>query len=159
MRIKICGLFREQDIDFANEARPDYAGFVFAPSRRQVSPAHAANLRRRLSDDIIPVGVFVNAPITEIVNLYNENVIAIAQLHGDEDEAYVAMLKEASAIGGREPVPIIKTINLTQSHEGTEGCDPFANSVPTSVPLRLCERYFKKDSVQIPYMVCYIIKR
>ena len=35
MRIKICGLFREQDIDCVNEARPDYAGFVFAESKRK----------------------------------------------------------------------------------------------------------------------------
>ena len=38
MRIKICGLFRDDDIDYVNEAMPDYTGFVFAQSRRQVSP-------------------------------------------------------------------------------------------------------------------------
>ena len=110
MRIKICGLFRDEDIEYVNEAQPDFAGFVFAPSKRQVSPAHAAALRGRLSDNIIPVGVFVNSAIAEIAALYNENVIAIAQLHGDEDEAYIAQLKEASAIGGREPIILIKAI-------------------------------------------------
>jgi len=110
IKIKICGLFREQDIDFVNEARPDYAGFVFAESKRKVSPAFAAQLRRRLSDRLLPVGVFVNAPIADIVALYNDNVIAIAQLHGTEDDEYITRLKEASASGGKKPVEVIKTL-------------------------------------------------
>ena len=48
MKIKVCGLFREEDIDYANEAMPDYVGFVFAPSRRQLTAAQASTLRTRL---------------------------------------------------------------------------------------------------------------
>ena len=44
MKIKICGLFRNEDIDAVNEAMPDYIGFVFAKSRRQVTKAEAINL-------------------------------------------------------------------------------------------------------------------
>ena len=113
MKIKICGLFREQDIDYVNSARPDYAGFVFAQSKRQVSPALAAGLRRRLSDDIIPVGVFVNAPVSDIASLYNGNVISIAQLHGAEDGDYINRLKEASAIEGKKPIEVIKTVKAS----------------------------------------------
>jgi phosphoribosylanthranilate isomerase len=114
MKIKICGLFREQDIDYVNEARPDYAGFVFAQSKRQVSHAFAAGLRRRLSDEIIPVGVFVNAQVEDIASLYREDVIAVAQLHGTEDAVYISRLKEASAIGGGKPIEIIKTIRSAE---------------------------------------------
>ena len=85
MKIKICGLFRSEDIDYVNEARPDYVGFVFAESRRQVSPEQAANLRSRLANGIVPVGVFVNAPAANIAALYRDGVISIAQLHGAED--------------------------------------------------------------------------
>jgi len=108
MKIKICGIFREQDIDYVNEARPDYCGFVFAESKRQVSPAQAAGLRRRLAENIAPVGVFVNAPIENIAALYRDGVINIAQLHGDEDEEYIAHLKKAT---GDTPIPVIKVIN------------------------------------------------
>jgi phosphoribosylanthranilate isomerase len=111
VKIKICGLFREQDIDYANEAKPDYVGFVFAESKRRVSAAFAAGLRRRLSGDIIPVGVFVNAPVADIVALYNDNVIAIAQLHGTEDDEYITRLKELSASEGNKPIEVIKTIS------------------------------------------------
>ena len=107
MRIKICGLFRDEDIDFVNEARPDYAGFVFAKSKRQVTPVLAQYLRFRLADSIIPVGVFVNAPLADIAALYENGIISIAQLHGEEDESYIQTLKKA---GGGKPIPVIKVI-------------------------------------------------
>jgi phosphoribosylanthranilate isomerase len=110
-RIKICGLFREEDMAYVNEARPDYAGFVFAESRRQVSPARAARLRGLLRDGIMPVGVFVNAPLDAIVPLYRDGVIDMVQLHGDEDAGYISRLKEASAGGRRGPAPLIKAFS------------------------------------------------
>jgi len=117
VKIKICGLFREQDIDYISEARPDYAGFVFAESKRRISPAFAAGLRLLLPDEIIPVGVFVNAPVADIAALYRENVIAIAQLHGTEDNEYITRLKEASASGGKKPVEVIKTVKSAELKE------------------------------------------
>ena len=109
MRIKICGLFREQDIDYVNEARPDYVGFVFTESRRQVSHVFAKCMRSRLLDGIVPVGVFVNAEIEDIAALYSGGVISIAQLHGTEDEDYISRLKEATG-SNKEAVPVIKTV-------------------------------------------------
>jgi phosphoribosylanthranilate isomerase len=109
MKIKICGISRDEDVDSLNEARPDYTGIVFAPSKREVSPTQAQRLRRRLADGIVPVGVFVNAPVEDIIALYRDGVISIAQLHGNEDEAYIKQLKETSAKGG-VPVPVIKVI-------------------------------------------------
>jgi len=109
MRIKICGLFREQDIDYVNEARPDYVGFVFAESKRQVSHVFAERMRYRLADGIVPVGVFVNAEIEDIAALYYGGVISIAQLHGTEDENYISRLKEATG-SNKEAVPVIKTV-------------------------------------------------
>ena len=47
-KVKICGLSREQDIEAANQAKPDYIGFVFAESRRRVTPEQAKRLRERL---------------------------------------------------------------------------------------------------------------
>jgi len=114
VKIKICGLFREQDIDYVNEARPDYAGFVFAESKRRISPAFAAGLRRLLSDEIIPVGVFVNAPVADIAALYRENIISIAQLHGTEDDEYITKLKKESATRGNKPVEVIKTVKSAE---------------------------------------------
>jgi phosphoribosylanthranilate isomerase len=114
MKIKICGLFRDDDISFANQARPDYIGFVFAKSKRQVSPDHASRLRSRLRDDIVPVGVFVNSPVEEIAALYQAGVIDIAQLHGDEDREYIAALRKRTAgiRAGTGPIPVIKALRI-----------------------------------------------
>lgn len=93
MKIKICGLFRLEDIDYVNEALPDYIGFVFAKSRRQVTAEQAEELRKKLDAGIQTVGVFVNAPMEDAVSLLKNGVIDIAQLHGSEDEAYMMRLK------------------------------------------------------------------
>lgn len=46
-KMKLCGLFRPCDIDAANELKPEYIGFVFAPkSRRYVTPEEAAELKK-----------------------------------------------------------------------------------------------------------------
>lgn len=105
-KIKICGLFRPEDIETVNEARPDYIGFVLAKSRRQVTLDEAQKLRKRLDTGIIPVGVFVNAPIEEIQRAFDAGVIEAAQLHGQEDEAYIRSLRRIC------PVPIIKAIEV-----------------------------------------------
>jgi len=148
MMIKICGLSREQDIDYVNEARPDYCGFVFAASKRQVSPAQAEGLKRRLAEGIAAVGVFVNAPIENIAALYRDGVINIAQLHGDEDEAYIARLKEAT---GNTPIPIIKVIkssslNTLSRRHGGHGDHGENSNLKTPCPPCLRENYYLLDS-------------
>ena len=50
-------------------------------------------LREELDDSILPVGVFVNAPVELPAQLLNEGTIALAQLHGQEDENYIRQLK------------------------------------------------------------------
>jgi phosphoribosylanthranilate isomerase len=105
-KIKICGLVREEDIDYANEAAPDYIGFVFAPGRRQIDFIRAAHLRGRLGGGIIPVGVFVNQAIADIAALFRDRVIGVAQLHGDEDVRYIRRLREVSG------VPVIKVFRV-----------------------------------------------
>ena len=66
-RIKICGLTRPEDIQAVNQAKPDFAGFIveFPKSRRNVT----------------------------VEQLLNEGTIALAQLHGQEDENYIRQLK------------------------------------------------------------------
>ncbi len=94
-RIKICGLKRPEDVDYVNQYLPDYAGFVFAGSKRRVTDEQAEELSRKLDERIIPVGVFVNEPVEHIVNLVRKGIIRIVQLHGDEDGIYILNLKEA----------------------------------------------------------------
>jgi phosphoribosylanthranilate isomerase len=94
-KIKFCGLTGESDIDAANELRPEYVGFVFAPkSKRYVEPERAAELKRQLAAGIKAVGVFVNDDLYHVAELLNRGIIDIAQLHGSEDEEYIGHLRQ-----------------------------------------------------------------
>lgn len=94
-KIKICGLNRLNDIDFVNHAKPDYCGFVinFPKSIRSISPEKAEELCTKLSNEVCPVGVFVDSPVKLVAELLNKNIIKIAQLHGNEDESYIRELR------------------------------------------------------------------
>lgn len=94
-KIKFCGLTGDCDIDAANELRPEYVGFVFAPkSKRYVAPERAAELKRQLAAGIKAVGVFVNDDLYHVAELLNRGIIDIAQLHGSEDEEYIGHLRQ-----------------------------------------------------------------
>jgi phosphoribosylanthranilate isomerase len=110
-RIKICGLSRTADIEMVNIAKPDYIGFVFAESKRQIDKVTAARLKMLLNPTIKAVGVFVNEAIETITGLCRESIIDIIQLHGDETEDYIKKLK-ASVHN-----PIIKAVRIKS------GCD------------------------------------
>lgn len=94
-KIKICGLRRREDILAVNEAKPDYCGFIieFPRSFRSITEDKARELVRELSPKIRAVGVFVNAPMELVRDLLNDGTLALAQLHGQEDESYIRELK------------------------------------------------------------------
>ena len=96
-KIKICGLSRQCDIDAVNKEKPEYIGFVFAKSRRKITPVKAAALRKILYPDIIPVGVFVNETTENILSIVRSGAIEIIQLHGSEDENYIKKLKQQTS--------------------------------------------------------------
>ena len=107
-KIKLCGLSRPCDMEAANDVMPEYVGFVFAPeSRRRITPEAALKLREQLSPGIQAVGVFVNERIERIAGLLNSGVIDMAQLHGGEDNGYIAALR---ALTGK---PVIKAFQIT----------------------------------------------
>ena len=94
-KIKICGLFRECDIGFVNEYRPDWCGFIinFPKSHRNLTPDAVRALRSKLDPGIIPVGVCVDQEPEYVAALMNDGTISVAQLHGHEDVAYIDRLR------------------------------------------------------------------
>lgn len=108
MRIKLCGMFRDCDIDYANEAQPDYIGFIlgFPKSHRNIGQETALRLRSRLAEGIVPVGVFVNSPETTCADCANRGIIDVIQLHGSEDAEYIRRLRELT------DRPIIKAAKI-----------------------------------------------
>lgn len=111
-RVKMCGLRRAEDIEAANRLMPEYIGFVFAPaSRRFISLEEAAALRQALSPGIRAVGVFVDEDAETVARLLESGVIDIAQLHGNEDEAYIARLK------ARTGKPVIRAFRVKNAED------------------------------------------
>ncbi|MGN0398613.1 MAG: phosphoribosylanthranilate isomerase [Blautia sp.] len=93
-KVKICGLRRTEDVQMVNRLKPDYAGFVFAGSRRQVSISQAKKLSGLLDPDICPVGVFVNENPKTVAEIAEAGIIRLIQLHGDEGADYILELKK-----------------------------------------------------------------
>ena len=86
-KIKICGLRRTEDIDYVNEFKPDYAGFIYVPGRtRNVEPELGKMLRAELDPHIKAVGVFINEDREKIASYFDKGLFDIIQLHGQEPE-------------------------------------------------------------------------
>ncbi|MBQ9268899.1 MAG: phosphoribosylanthranilate isomerase [Oscillospiraceae bacterium] len=107
-RIKICGLTRPCDIEYVNRAKPDLCGFIIGvpKSRRNVSPETVRTLRASLDPAILPVGVFVNAPVEQITALVRDGTLSVVQLHGQEDERYITALRQTIS------VPIVQAFSV-----------------------------------------------
>ena len=105
-KIKICGLRSLEDITAANLYQPDFVGFVFSQSKRQVQKEQAALLKANLSKNILAVGVFVNEPADTVCSLAKAGVMDWIQLHGDEDASYIAQIKK------RTGCSVIKAIRV-----------------------------------------------
>ena len=122
-KVKICGISKVETIPAVVEAKPDYMGLVFAPSKRQVTVEQAKTLVEELykqnvvgnnseaeqtepvtsldtasSETIKTVGVFVNETIENLLKIAEEVKLDVIQLHGDEDESFIQILKEQSNV-------------------------------------------------------------
>ena len=112
-KIKICGLRRREDILAVNEVKPDYCGFIieFPRSFRSVTADEVRNLVKELGPEIQPVGVFVNAPMELVRALLDDGILALAQLHGQEDESYIRKLKTYT------DKPVIKAFSIKTAED------------------------------------------
>jgi phosphoribosylanthranilate isomerase len=106
--IKICGLRRPADAVAAVESGADLLGFVFAPSKRRVTPGEAAACvraaRSAAPGRILVVGVFVDASLEEMTEASETADLDLIQLHGDEVGDFVGKLPRP-VIRAHRPAP------------------------------------------------------
>lgn len=96
MRIKVCGLTRQSDVDAAARLGATFCGFIFHPaSPRFLTPAAAAALE---SGHMARVGVFVGQGAEEILAIMAEARLEYAQLHGGQDRAAAERIGPARVI-------------------------------------------------------------
>ncbi|MFM8016864.1 MAG: phosphoribosylanthranilate isomerase, partial [Actinomycetota bacterium] len=84
MFVKICGITNEEDALLSVAMGATAIGFVFAPSKRQITPGRAADIVKRLPPGIITVGVFRDHDVKSVSRVMREVGLRGAQLHGRE---------------------------------------------------------------------------
>ena len=136
-KVKMCGISKVETIPAVVEAKPDYMGLIFAPSKRQVTVDQAKILVEELhrgyakkygsdtehdkNDTIKTVGVFVNETVDNLVTIANEANLDAVQLHGDEDETFIQSLKE------RTNVEVWKAVQIRSAADVEEWIDSSAD--------------------------------
>ena len=136
-KVKMCGISKVETIPAVVEAKPDYMGLVFAPSKRQVTVDQAKILVEELhrgyakkygsdtehdkNGTIKTVGVFVNETVENLVTIANEANLDAVQLHGDEDEAFIQSLKE------RTNVEVWKAVQIRSAADAEAWIDSSAD--------------------------------
>ena len=81
-KVKICGLSNIEAVKTAVSAGADYIGFVFAPSKRQVTLEQAAELAKFIPSHIQKVGVFVSPSRAELLEAVDKVGLDFVQVHG-----------------------------------------------------------------------------
>lgn len=129
-KVKMCGISKVETIPAVVEAKPDYMGLVFAPSKRQVTVEQAEILVEELHKQCInhydtkvvkTVGVFVNETLDNLVRIADTANLDAVQLHGDEDEAFIQSLKE------RTNVEVWKAIQIRSAADVEKWIDSSAD--------------------------------
>lgn len=136
-KVKMCGISKVETIPAVVEAKPDYMGLVFAPSKRQVTVDQAKTLVEELhkqytkrynngaeqsnNDEIKTVGIFVNETLDNLVTIATEVNLDAVQLHGDEDEAFIQSLKE------RTNVEVWKAVQIRSAADAEAWIDSSAD--------------------------------
>ncbi len=94
IQVKICGITNKKEIEYLNILKPEYIGFVFTKSKRQVTGNQANELCSNLNEEIKKVGVFRDNSIEEILDILDKVDLNVIQLHGSEDEEFITLLKK-----------------------------------------------------------------
>lgn len=106
MRIKICGLTRPEDAVAAEAAGADALGLIFAErSKRYITLDRAKAISDALGPFVTRVGVFVDASLETVREAVRTVRLDVVQLHGSEDEDYMAAL--------RPEVRVMKALSFT----------------------------------------------
>ena len=129
-KVKMCGISKVETIPAVVEAKPDYMGLVFAPSKRQVTVEQAKILIEELHKQCInhydtkvvkTVGVFVNETLDNLVRIADTANLDAVQLHGDEDETFIQSLKE------RTNVEVWKAVQIRTAADAEKWIDSSAD--------------------------------
>ncbi len=107
MKVKICGITDVETAKRACEYGADAIGFVFAESKRKITPEQAKEIIGELPAHVLKVGVFVNESVEVIQKIVDECGLTHVQLHGDEDNHQIRRLN----------IPSVKSLGVTSEDD------------------------------------------
>ncbi|MCC2502801.1 phosphoribosylanthranilate isomerase [Bacillus thuringiensis] len=107
MKVKICGITDVETAISACEYGADALGFVFAESKRKITPKRAKEIIQELPANVLKIGVFVNESVEVIQKIADECGLTHVQLHGDEDNYQIRRLN----------IPSIKSLGVTSESD------------------------------------------
>ncbi|MDR4948238.1 phosphoribosylanthranilate isomerase [Neobacillus cucumis] len=102
VKVKICGIMDSETALKAAEYGADAIGFVFAASKRKVTPEKAKEIVSVLPEDVMKIGVFVNEAKEEIERIASIVGLTHIQLHGEEPASFSRGLT----------VPVVKAVSF-----------------------------------------------
>ena len=152
-KIKLCGMFRDCDIDYVNEAKPNYIGFIvmFTKSHRNIDLETAMRLKSRLSPNIKSVAVSVNAPVEQFAEFVKQGAADLLQCHGSENAEYIARLRELTG------VPIIKAVKVTTAADIENaqnlGADYLLLDSGTGSGVTFDHSLISRDKIRVPFFL------
>ena len=106
MKIKVCGMLKNQNVEKLVKLKPDYVGFIFYIN----SPRFAGKNTPALPDGIKKTGVFVNSQVEFIKKTIKKHSLQSVQLHGDETPDFCRLIKSLG-------VEVIKAINIIDNYD------------------------------------------
>ncbi|WP_265938429.1 phosphoribosylanthranilate isomerase [Bacillus thuringiensis] len=107
MKVKICGITDVETAKSACEYGADALGFVFAESKRKITPKRVKEIIQELPANVLKIGVFVNESVEVIQKIADECGLTHVQLHGDEDNHQIRRLN----------IPSIKSLGVTSESD------------------------------------------
>ena len=116
-RVKICGITRRQDAEFAVKSGADAIGLVFyEPSPRAVTIEQAAAITAQLSPFVSVVGLFVNATAESVRQIIKQIPLSLLQFHGDESAEFCEQFN----------MPYIKAIRMQSAADLIQASKDFS---------------------------------
>lgn len=82
-KVKICGLMNQASVEATVAAGADYLGFVFAPSKRQVTPECVRKITQNVPENVKKVGVFVSPSLVDLQRIIEIAELDVIQIHGE----------------------------------------------------------------------------
>jgi phosphoribosylanthranilate isomerase len=107
MRVKVCGMMQPEQVAELETSGATFAGFIFYPKSPRYIFKQMSLLQLKKIKNINKVGVFVNAPVEEVLHMVDECGLHMVQLHGDETPRYCERISDY--------ISVVKAFRLSEN--------------------------------------------